>query len=237
MTAATPGQAARCIWWSDPSDDFYGRCIHDASHSGPHLNEYGTGWYGQRWDHNTAQDARPAPEPLTAPRELAVRWREAGEHLASSDALWSSHFYDCAAELERALNTEGEPQPVPGVAAENTELRAILSRALATFSEPDQFGVCRAVASAHTLSRWGRDARLTETAATGRIEREAVVASRLRDLIRTAALGFDQDAADYSRMAESEDAAYPEVARQERMVAGVLRKAAGEFRSIAAGEM
>jgi hypothetical protein len=34
---------------------------------------------------------------------LVSRWREAAASLAESNALWSSHFYDCASELERVL--------------------------------------------------------------------------------------------------------------------------------------
>lgn len=55
------------------------------------------------------------PQPLLTPeaeRELAAaealvaRWRTAAESLASTNAAWSSHFYDCASELERALAIE-----------------------------------------------------------------------------------------------------------------------------------
>jgi hypothetical protein len=39
-------------------------------------------------------------------RLLVGRWRTAAESLAGSNALWSSHFYDCANELDRLLKEE-----------------------------------------------------------------------------------------------------------------------------------
>jgi hypothetical protein len=54
----------------------------------------------------------PVAAAVAAERErissLVGQWRTAGEHLASSNAAWSSHFYDCANELERLLGTEGD---------------------------------------------------------------------------------------------------------------------------------
>jgi hypothetical protein len=39
------------------------------------------------------------------PRELVTQWRGAAKSLKSTNAAWSSHFYDCANELERTLAT------------------------------------------------------------------------------------------------------------------------------------
>jgi hypothetical protein len=41
-------------------------------------------------------------------RPLVAQWRTGAGHLASSNAAWSSHFYDCANELERLIGTEGD---------------------------------------------------------------------------------------------------------------------------------
>jgi hypothetical protein len=97
VTAETPEEAPRprCIWWSDPSDDFYGRCIHDAPHGGPHLNEHGVGWYGERWDHNTAQEPKPAPGPaelqFLLDNERTERLHRAGERDEARSDLRRMH--------------------------------------------------------------------------------------------------------------------------------------------------
>ena len=36
-------------------------------------------------------------------RPLVEQWRRAADHLASSNAAWSSHFYDCARALADLL--------------------------------------------------------------------------------------------------------------------------------------
>lgn len=60
--APATGQPAaphsRCTWWSDPSDDLYGRCIKNVAHLGEgnseseraHENAHGIQWHGQRWE-------------------------------------------------------------------------------------------------------------------------------------------------------------------------------------------
>ena len=40
-------------------------------------------------------------------RSLVAQWRKSAESLASSNPGWSSHFYDCALDLERLI--EGKP--------------------------------------------------------------------------------------------------------------------------------
>ncbi len=40
-------------------------------------------------------------------RPLAARWRQSATHLAFTHPAWSSHFFDCAAELERLLDGDG----------------------------------------------------------------------------------------------------------------------------------
>ena len=37
-------------------------------------------------------------------RPLVAQWRRGAEHLASSNPQWSSHFFDCALELERLID-------------------------------------------------------------------------------------------------------------------------------------
>jgi hypothetical protein len=34
-------------------------------------------------------------------RPLVAQWRKSADSLASSNPAWSSHFYDCALELDR----------------------------------------------------------------------------------------------------------------------------------------
>jgi hypothetical protein len=135
VTAETPEEAPRprCIWWSDPSDDFYGRCIHDAPHGGPHLNEHGVGWYGERWDHNTAQEPKPAPGPaelqFLLDNERTERLHRAGERDEARSDLRRMHrlALDVLATLpdgsvrarrwrERAdaiIGRHSQPEPAP----------------------------------------------------------------------------------------------------------------------------
>ena len=42
-------------------------------------------------------------EASERPRRLVTQWRTAADALKSTNAAWSSHFYDCANELERLL--------------------------------------------------------------------------------------------------------------------------------------
>ena len=44
-----------------------------------------------------------APLMLAGPRSLVAQWRRSADSLSSSDPAWSSHFHDCANELERLL--------------------------------------------------------------------------------------------------------------------------------------
>jgi transcriptional regulator with XRE-family HTH domain len=48
-------------------------------------------------------------QEIEAVRELAAQWRRTAESVASSNPGWSSHFYDCANELEAALAPEEAP--------------------------------------------------------------------------------------------------------------------------------
>ena len=66
-------------------------------------------------------------------RPLVARWREAARSLESHNALWSSHFYDCARELERVLGeppaeTNDEFEPSRGAALIAAERRRQVER-------------------------------------------------------------------------------------------------------------
>jgi len=44
-----------------------------------------------------------AQHRVEAARKLADRWKDAAAAIADANPLWSAHFRDCAAELERVL--------------------------------------------------------------------------------------------------------------------------------------
>jgi len=50
-----------------------------------------------------ARQVQNLREQAERPRQLVAQWREAADSLKSTNAAWSSHFYDCANELERVL--------------------------------------------------------------------------------------------------------------------------------------
>jgi hypothetical protein len=49
------------------------------------------------------QEVQRLHDKAERPRQLVVQWRTAAEALRSTNAAWSSHFFDCANELERLL--------------------------------------------------------------------------------------------------------------------------------------
>lgn len=49
------------------------------------------------------QEVQRLRELAERPRQLVGQWRDAADSLRSTNAAWSSHFYDCANELERLL--------------------------------------------------------------------------------------------------------------------------------------
>lgn len=50
-----------------------------------------------------AREVQRLREMAERPRQLVGQWRDAADSLKSTNAAWSSHFYDCANELERLL--------------------------------------------------------------------------------------------------------------------------------------
>lgn len=60
-------------------------------------------WFGVAADAYAAGEREGAAAERERIRPLVAQWRHAAEHLAESNALWSSHFYDCALELERLI--------------------------------------------------------------------------------------------------------------------------------------
>jgi hypothetical protein len=44
------------------------------------------------------------PEALDLP--VLPQWRKSADSLASSNPAWSSHFYDCALELDRLIGEQ-----------------------------------------------------------------------------------------------------------------------------------
>ena len=49
------------------------------------------------------EHATDAQHRVEAARNLADRWKDAAAAIADANPLWSAHFRDCAAELERVL--------------------------------------------------------------------------------------------------------------------------------------
>lgn len=86
--APTPGPFSRCTFWSDPSDDFYGRCIKNVVHSREgasereraHENAKGIQWHGQRWEPATeaplADEAAAAAGAADAARDAREAWND-----------------------------------------------------------------------------------------------------------------------------------------------------------------
>jgi hypothetical protein len=73
------------------------------------------GWHGRKpqgGDRNVAEVMLAAAAPAIRAQErerirpLVAQWRKSAESLESSHPQWSSHFYDCALELDRLIGEQ-----------------------------------------------------------------------------------------------------------------------------------